>query len=176
MIENPKTSSPGLSMLHWTIAVFGEDGYLDYWKKLQKNLLSVTDGWSAAYGMFTKGETPIVLSYVTSPAYHLEYEKTERYQAALFAEGHYRQIEFAGIIKGTKQIKRAQEFIDFMLSEKFQNAIPLTNWMYPVIQHQPLPDSFRIAREPKAVPELNSSLVFKQNTKWLKAWSRAMSE
>jgi thiamine transport system substrate-binding protein len=176
VIENPKTSSPGLSMLHWTIAVFGEDGYLDYWKKLQKNLLSVTDGWSAAYGMFTKGEAPIVLSYVTSPAYHLEYEKTERYQAALFTEGHYRQIEFAGIIKGTKQIKRAQEFIDFMLSEKFQNAIPLTNWMYPVIQHQPLPDSFRIAREPKAVPELNSSLVFKQNTKWLKAWSRTMSE
>ena len=176
VIENPKTSSPGLSMLHWTIAVFGEDGYLDYWKKLQKNLLSVTDGWSAAYGMFTKGEAPIVLSYVTSPAYHLEYEKTERYQAALFAEGHYRQIEFAGIIKGTKQIKRAQEFIDFMLSEKFQNAIPLTNWMYPVIQHQPLPDSFRIAREPKAVPELNFSLVFKQNKKWLKAWSRAMSE
>ena len=176
VIENPKTSSPGLSMLHWTISVFGEDGYLDYWKKLQKNLLSVTDSWSAAYGMFTKGEAPIVLSYVTSPAYHLEYEKTERYQAALFAEGHYRQIEFAGIIKGSKHIKRAQEFIDFMLSEKFQNAIPLTNWMYPVIQHQPLPDSFRIAREPKAVPELNSSLVFKQNTKWLKAWSRTMSE
>ena len=176
MIENPKTSSPGLSMLHWTIAVFGEDGYLNYWKKLRKNLLSVTDSWSAAYGMFTKGEVPIVLSYVTSPAYHLEYEKTERYQAASFAEGHYRQIEFAGIIKGTKQVKRAQEFIDFMLSAKFQNAIPLTNWMYPVIQYQPLPDSFRIAREPKAVPELNSSLVYKQNTKWLKAWSRAMSE
>ena len=94
----------------------------------------------------------------------------------MFTEGHYRQIEFAGIIKGTKQIKLAQEFIDFMLSEKFQNAIPLTNWMYPVIQYQPLPDSFRIAREPKAVPELNSSLVYKQNTKWLKAWSRAMSE
>ena len=56
VIENPKTSSPGLSMLHWTIAVFGEDGYLEYWKKLQKNLLSVTNGWSAAYGMFTKGE------------------------------------------------------------------------------------------------------------------------
>ena len=176
VIENPKTSSPGLSMLHWTIAVFGEDGYLDYWKKLQKNLLSVTDGWSAAYGMFTKGEAPIVLSYVTSPAYHLEYEKTERYQAALFTEGHYRQIEFAGIIKGTKQIKRAQEFIDFMLSEKFQNAIPLTNWMFPVIQHQPLPDSFRIAPQPKAVPELSASLVEKQNSKWLKAWSRAMSE
>ena len=176
VIENPKTSSPGLSMLHWTIAVFGEKGYLEYWKKLQKNLLSITDGWSAAYGMFTKGEVPIVLSYVTSPAYHLEYEKTERYKAAFFEEGHYRQVEFAGILKGTEQIKRAQEFIDFMLSENFQNTIPLTNWMYPVIQHQPLPDSFRIAPEPKAIPELSSSFVYKKNTEWLKAWSRAMSE
>ncbi|MBG56525.1 MAG: thiamine ABC transporter substrate-binding protein [Deltaproteobacteria bacterium] len=176
VIQNPKTSSPGLSMLHWTIAVFGEDEYLDYWKKLQKNLLSVTDGWSAAYGMFTKGEVPIVLSYVTSPAYHLEYEKTKRYKAALFKEGHYRQIEFAGILKGTEKIKMAQDFIDFMLSEKFQSVIPLTNWMYPVIRHQPLPDSFQIAPEPEVVPELNSSLVYKQNKKWLKAWSRAMSE
>jgi thiamine transport system substrate-binding protein len=176
VIENPKTSSPGLSMLHWTIAVYGEQGYLDYWKKLQPNLLSVTDGWSAAYGMFTKGEVPIVLSYVTSPAYHLEYEKTERYQAAVFQEGHYRQIEFAGILKGTKRIKLAREFIDFMLSEKFQNAIPLTNWMFPVVQHQALPDSYRIAPQPKSAPELNAARVNQQNSKWLKAWSRAMSE
>ena len=176
VIENPKTSSPGLSMLHWTIAVYGEQGYLDYWKKLQPNLLSVTDGWSAAYGMFTKGEVPLVLSYVTSPAYHLEYEKTERYQAAVFQEGHYRQIEFAGILKGTKRIKLAREFIDFMLSEKFQNVIPLTNWMFPVVQHQALPDSFRIAPQPKRAPELNPARVNQQNSKWLKAWSRVMSE
>ena len=176
VIENPKTSSPGLSMLHWTISVYGEDGYLDYWKKLKPNLLSVTDGWSAAYGMFTKGEVPIVLSYVTSPAYHLEYEKTERYQAAVFQEGHYRQIEFAGILKGTRRSKRAQEFIDFMLSEKFQNVIPLTNWMFPVVQYQPLPESFRIAPQPKSAPELNPARVNQQNSKWLKAWSRAMSE
>ena len=176
VIENPKTSSPGLSMLHWTIAVYGEQGYLDYWKKLQPNLLSVTDGWSAAYGMFTKGEVPLVLSYVTSPAYHLEYEKTERYQAAVFQEGHYRQIEFAGILKGTKRIKRAREFIDFMLSNKFQNVIPLKNWMFPVVQYQALPDSFRISPQPKRAPELNPVRVNQQNSKWLKAWSRVMSE
>jgi thiamine transport system substrate-binding protein len=176
VIENPKTSSPGLSMLHWTIAVYGEKGYLDYWKKLQPNLLSVTDGWSAAYGMFTKGEVPLVLSYVTSPAYHLEYEKTERYQAAVFQEGHYRQIEFAGIIKGTKRFKLAREFIDFMLSENFQNVIPLTNWMFPVVQYQALPDSFRIAPQPKRSPELNPARINQQNSKWLKAWSRVMSE
>tara|TARA_X000001036_G_scaffold362348_1_gene345908 strand:+ start:290 stop:1303 length:1014 start_codon:yes stop_codon:yes gene_type:complete len=176
VIQNPKTSSPGLSMLHWTIAVYGEQGYLDYWKKLQPNLLSITDGWSAAYGMFSKGEVPIVLSYVTSPAYHLEYEKTERYQTAVFQEGHYRQIEFAGILKGTKRIKLARAFIDFMLSDIFQNAIPLKNWMFPVIHYQALPDSFRIVPKPKSAPELNPARVNQQNSKWLKAWSRAMSE
>ena len=139
-------------------------------------MLSVTNGWSAAYGMFTKGETQIVLSYVTSPAYHLEYEKTERYQAAIFQEGHYRQIEFAGILKGTKHQKQPREFIDFMLSEKFQNVIPLTNWMFPIIQHQSLPDSYRIVPQPKTLQELNAVRVHKNNSIWLKEWSRAMSE
>ena len=176
VIENPKTSSPGLSMLHWTIAVYGEEDYLDYWKMLQPNLLSVTDGWSAAYGMFTKGETPIVLSYITSPAYHLEYEKTERFRAAIFQDGHFRQIEFAGIIKGTKHIKMAKKFIDFMLSDKFQNEIPLKNWMFPIIQYESLPDSFRIAPIPKKVLALRPVRVNHQNSKWLKAWSRIMSE
>ena len=176
VIENPKTSSPGLSMLHWTIAVYGEEDYLDYWKMLQPNLLSVTDGWSAAYGMFTKGEAPIVLSYITSPAYHLEYEKTERFRAAIFQDGHFRQIEFAGIIKGTKHIKMAKKFIDFMLSDKFQNEIPLTNWMFPIIQYESLPDSFRIAPIPKKVLALRPVRVNHQNSKWLKAWSRIMSE
>tara|TARA_B100000085_G_scaffold96375_1_gene87439 strand:- start:45 stop:713 length:669 start_codon:yes stop_codon:yes gene_type:complete len=175
VIENPKTSSPGLSMLHWTISVYGEENYLDYWKRLKPNLLTITDGWSAAYGMFTKGEVPMVLSYVTSPAYHLEYEKTERYRAAEFPNGHYRQVEFAGILKGSKNPERAREFIDFMLSEGFQDAIPLTNWMFPVIQYQPLPDSFRVAPQPKTVAELAPSRVRDQNSKWLKDWSRSMS-
>lgn len=176
VIQNPNTSSPGLSMMHWTIAVYGEIGYLDYWKKLQPNLLAVADSWSAAYGMFTRGEVPIVLSYVTSPAYHLEYEKTERFQVAKFKEGHYRQIEFAGIIKGTKNIKIAKKFIDFMLSKEFQSVIPLKNWMFPVVQYRPLPDSFQIVPKLKKIQELNPIRVNKQNSKWLKAWSRAMSE
>ncbi len=175
VIENPKTSSPGLSMLHWTISVYGNEDYLNYWQRLQPSLLTITDGWSAAYGMFTKGEAPLVLSYVTSPAYHLEYEKTERYRAAVFKEGHYRQIEFAGILKGSLRQERAREFIDFMLSEDFQDAIPLTNWMFPVVSYKPLPDSFRIAPKPRAVPELEASLVREKNSQWLKDWSRSMS-
>jgi len=176
VIQNPKTSSPGLSMLHWTIAAFGESDFLKFWKKLKPNLLAVTDGWSSAYGMFTRGEAPIVLSYVTSPAYHLEHEKSERYQVAVFQEGHFRQIEFGGILKGTKNIELAQNFIDFMLSEKFQNIIPLTNWMFPVIQYRSLPDSFRIVPKVKKINGINTSLYNQQNSKWIKSWSRAMTE
>ena len=176
VIQNPKTSSPGLSMLHWTIAEFGEKNFINFWKKLKPNLLAVTDGWSAAYGMFTRGEIPIVLSYVTSPAYHLEHEKTERYQVAHFKEGHYRQVEFGGIIKGTKNLEIAKDFIDFMLSEEFQNVIPLTNWMFPVIEYKNLPSSFRIIPKIRKKKDLTSSLIFQSNSKWLKSWSRAMSE
>ncbi|MGK0290893.1 MAG: thiamine transport system substrate-binding protein [bacterium] len=174
VIQSPKTSSPGISFLHWTIAKYGEDHYLEYWKKLQKNLLTVTAGWSSAYGMFTKGEVPIVLSYVTSPAYHLHNEKTERYQAAIFKDGHYQQIEMAGIVKGTKNLKLAQKFIDFMLSEKFQNEIPLKNWMFPVIEYKPLPASFKIALKPKQIQSLDPSKISKNNSKWLAQWTRAV--
>ncbi len=176
VIQNPKTSSPGLSLLYWTIEVFGEKNFLKFWERLKPNLLAVTDGWSSAYAMFTRGETPIVLSYVTSPAYHLEYEKTERYQVAEFEGGHFRQIEFGGILKNTKNIELAKMFIDFMLSEEFQNIIPLTNWMFPVIQYQPLPDSFRIVPKVKKIQEKNPLPVNRQNSKWIKSWSRSMSE
>ena len=176
VIPSAKTSSPGLSLLHWTIQEYGQDGFLDYWKRLAPNLLTVTDGWSSAYGMFKKGEAPIVLSYVTSPAYHLEYEKTERYKAMSFQKGLYRQIEFAGIIKGTKKEKLAQQFMDFMLTPKFQEVIPLTNWMYPAVKNIQLPDSFRIASIPKKSLMLNYEDIDANNTKWVKDWTRAMSQ
>ncbi len=176
VIQNPRTSSPGLSFLHWTIAEFGQENFIDFWKKFRPNLLAVTDGWSAAYGMFTRGEIPIVLSYVTSPAYHLEHENTERYQVAHFKGGHYRQVEFGGIIKGTKNLEQAQDFIDFMLSEEFQKVIPLTNWMFPVIEYVDLPSSFQIIPKIKKKHDLSSSLIFQSNSKWIKSWSRAMSE
>lgn len=174
VIEDPRTSSPGLSFLHWTISVYGEDGFMDYWEKLEPNLLAITSGWSAAYGMFTKGETPIVLSYATSPAYHLEYEDTERYRAAVFREGHYLQVEGAGIVKGTANQELARQFIDFMLSDQFQEVIPLTNWMFPVIQYQSLPESFRIAIQPEAVEKIEASRIHEKNKIWLKTWEKGL--
>jgi len=142
ILIDPRTSSPGLGFFAWVKDVYGAN-WKDYWKRLQPSILTISDGWSTAYGLFTRGEAPLVLSYTTSPGYHLEYENTERYKAAIFSDGHAMQIEAAGLLKNAKNKENAKAFLDFMLSADFQKIIPLTNWMYTVIDI-PLPDSFRI--------------------------------
>jgi thiamine transport system substrate-binding protein len=142
ILIDPRTSSPGLGFFAWVKEVYGEN-WQDYWRRLQPSILTIGSGWSSAYGLFTKGEAPLVLSYTTSPGYHLEYEQTDRYMAAIFTDGHAMQIEAAGLVKTAKNKNNAKAFLDFMVSPDFQNIIPLTNWMYPVIDI-PLPDSFRI--------------------------------
>jgi thiamine transport system substrate-binding protein len=142
ILIDPRTSSPGLGFFSWVKEIYG-DNWQDYWRRLQPSILTIADGWSSAYGLFTKGEAPLVLSYTTSPGYHLEYEETERYKAAIFTDGHAMQIEAAGLLKTAKNKDNAKLFLDFMISPDFQNIIPLTNWMYTVIDI-PLPDSFRI--------------------------------
>jgi thiamine transport system substrate-binding protein len=174
IVEDPRTSSPGLGFLLWTVAVYGE-GYLDYWRRLQPNLLTITDGWDTAYGMFTSGEAPLVLSYTTSPAYHVEYEQTERYRALLFAEGNYLQIEGMGIVKGAPHPGLARKFIDFILSEDFQEDIPLTNWMYPVNPGVQLPESFRFAPQPETSLQLPAEEIRRSQERWITDWVRLVS-
>ncbi|MDR2731098.1 MAG: thiamine ABC transporter substrate-binding protein [Treponema sp.] len=142
ILIDPRTSSPGLGFFAWVKEIYGE-GWQDYWRRLQPSILTIADGWSSAYGLFTRGEAPLVLSYTTSPGYHLEYEEIERYKAAIFTDGHAMQIEAAGLLKTARNKDNAKAFLDFMISPDFQNIIPLTNWMYTVIEI-PLPDSFRV--------------------------------
>ena len=174
IVEDPRTSSPGLGFLLWTIAIYG-DGYLDYWSRLMPNLLTITDGWDTAYGMFTNGEAPLVLSYTTSPAYHVEYEQTERYRALLFEKGNYLQIEGMGIVKGTPHRQLARKFIDFILSEDFQQEIPLTNWMYPVDSSVATPESFRLAPKPVITLQLPAEQIRSNQDGWITAWARHVS-
>ena len=129
-IEDPRTSTPGLGLVLWVKAVYG-DKAADAWTKLKRRVLTVTPGWSEAYGLFTKGEAQMVLSYTTSPAYHIVAEGTERYQAAAFSEGHYLQIEVAGMTANGAKNPLAQKFLAFMTGPAFQDVIPETNWMFP---------------------------------------------
>ena len=147
IVMDPRTSSPGLGLFLWTIKSYGDD-YLDYWKKLDNTLLTITEGWSSGYGLFTSGEAPMVLSYSTSPPYHVEYEGTDRYKAAVFDDGQYMQIEGAGIVKGCDMPEAARKFMDFVLSKDFQQHVALCNWMYPVNSEVELPKSFDAAPKP----------------------------
>ena len=178
VIENPLTGSTGQALLFATIAQFGESGYLDFWRKLRPNLLSMAPGWSAAYLMFTSGEAPIVLSYGTSPVYHLIYERTERYKAILLDNSAWLQVEGVGIAARAKNPKGAQHLVDYMLELKFQKALQETQFMYPVRSDAPLSPNFRVAVRPKVV--LNSRLSAKKiaanRDRWLRDWEAAMNE
>jgi thiamine transport system substrate-binding protein len=169
ILQDPRTSSPGLGFLLWTIAVYGEN-YVDYWKRLLPNVLTITEGWDTAYGLFTSGEAPMVLSYTTSPAYHVEYEDTTRYRALLFKEGNYRQIEGMGILKTTQNMKLSRRFIDFILTEDFQSEIPLTNWMFPVNPDVTLPDSFAYAPRPEKSLSLDTYEIRRNESHWIDGW------
>ncbi|MCL2093058.1 MAG: thiamine ABC transporter substrate-binding protein [Treponema sp.] len=140
VLLDPRTSSPGLGFFGWVKHVYG-DAWLDYWERLQPSILTISESWSTGYALYTRGEAPLVLSYTTSPAYHLENEDTDRYRALIFAEGHPLQIEAAGLLRSAPNWENARAFLDFMISPAFQELIPLNNWMYPVID-LPLPASF----------------------------------
>ena len=142
ILMDPRTSSPGLGFSLWVKEVYGSQ-WLDYWQRLKPSILTIAESWSSGYGLFTGGEAPMVLSYTTSPGYHLEYEGTERFRAAIFSDGHPLQIEAAGLLASARNKENAKIFLDFMLSPDFQSIIPLSNWMYPVTRI-PLPASFRI--------------------------------
>lgn len=176
VVESPKTSSPGRIFLLTTIALYGEDGYLDYWRKLKPNLLTVTPGWDEAYGMYTNGEIPLVLSYGTSPVYHLLYDQTERYQALVLDNAAYAQIEAMGITKGARHRRAAQDLIEYILSVEFQEKIPTSQFMYPVVTGTPLPEAFRVAAKVDRLLHLDEAEVAAKLDGWLAAWERVMQE
>ncbi|CAN5460869.1 thiamine ABC transporter substrate binding subunit [soil metagenome] len=176
VLEDPRTSTPGLGFLLWMKSVYG-DKVGEAWEKLKPRILTTTPGWSEAYGLFTKGEAPMVLSYTTSPAYHMIADKTERYQAMKFSEGHYLQIEVAGIITNSPEKALAQRFLAFMTSPGFQDAIPENNWMFPVsATTAPLPDAFGKLVVPDKTFLYSPEEVAANRRAWIDEWLNAMSK
>ncbi|MGQ8818780.1 thiamine ABC transporter substrate binding subunit [Serratia sp. NA_13] len=171
--EDPRTSTPGLGLLLLMQKVYG-DKATEAWQKLAKKTVTVTKGWSEAYGLFLKGEGDLVLSYTTSPAYHLIEEKKDSYAAANFSEGHYLQVEVASKLKASKQPALAERFMQFMVTPAFQNSIPTGNWMYPVIKTQ-LPAGFEQMTVPQTALQYSAEEVAKQRGNWIRAWQTAVS-
>lgn len=162
VIQDPRSSTPGLGLLMWIKAAYGDEAPA-IWKGLADNVVTVTKGWSEAYGMFLEGEADMVLSYTTSPAYHLIAEEDGSKAAASFAEGHYMQVEVAGKLAGSDQPELADQFLAFMVSDAFQSIIPTTNWMYPAVTPAAgLPEGFEtltIPAKPLLLDEVEAAAL-----------------
>ncbi|MDR0810019.1 MAG: thiamine ABC transporter substrate-binding protein [Gemmobacter sp.] len=148
VIEDPRSSTPGLGLLLWVKAAYG-DRAAEIWQGLADNIVTVTPGWSEAYGMFLDGEADMVLSYTTSPASHLIAEQDGSKTAALFDEGNYLQVEVMGKLAASDQPELADRFLAFMLSDAAQSVLPTTNWMYPALTPAAgLPEGFEALARP----------------------------
>ena len=176
VLQDPRTSTPGLGFVIWMKSVYG-DKAAKAWEKLSRRVLTVTPGWSEAYGLFTKGEAPMVLSYVTSPAYHMIEENSDRYRAAAFSEGHYLQIEVAALLAGSKNKKLARRFLQFMTGPEFQDVIPTKNWMFPAGKtSKSLPDAFARLIKPARLLLKSPEDVLAHRKAWIREWRSGMSK
>ncbi|SEV93977.1 thiamine transport system substrate-binding protein [Aliiroseovarius sediminilitoris] len=148
VLQDPRSSISGLALLLWVKAIYGDDAPRA-WERLAPKVLTVTKGWSESYGMFTDGEADMVLSYTTSPAYHIIAEDDMSKSAAIFEEGHYLFVELAAKLKTSDQPELASAFMDYVLSEEFQKAIPTSNWSYPSkLDASLLPEKFDLLGVP----------------------------
>lgn len=170
--QDPRTSTPGQGLMLWMKSIYG-DNVSAAWQALSKKTVTVTKGWSEAYNLFLKGESDMVLSYTSSPAYHVFAEKNANYHSANFKEGHYLQIEVAAKVKSSTQPELADEFLQFMLTEPFQQTIPTGNWMYPVTKIQ-LPESFDNLTIPTKHLQFTPEIVADNRRQWIREWQSAL--
>ncbi|EGQ7781374.1 thiamine ABC transporter substrate binding subunit [Vibrio parahaemolyticus] len=171
--QDPRTSTPGQGLMLWMKSIYGDD-VTQAWQKLASKTVTVTKGWSEAYSMFLNGESDLVLSYTTSPAYHLIAENDSKFATANFAEGHYMQVEVAAKVKGSKNSEFADQFMNFILSDEFQSAMPMGNWMYPVTDVE-LPKGFETLSVPSKSLSFSADEVAKMRKSWIREWQSALT-
>lgn len=176
VIQDPRSSTPGLGLAYWVHAAYGDEAG-DIWAALADNVVTVTKGWSEAYGLYLEGEAEMVLSYTTSPSYHIIAEGDTTRAAALFDEGQYMQIEVAGKLANSDQPALADQFLAFMLSDAFQSAIPTTNWMFPAVTPAAgLPEGFAAPLTPEQSLIYSATEAEALRDTVLNEWQTALSQ
>jgi len=181
VVENPATSSPGLAFLLATIGHFGAENYLGYWKDLRANGVKVVDGWETAYntefsGSAGKGPRPLVVSYGSSPPFEVIYADPpieDAPTAAIVSDDTcFRQIEFAGILKGSQNRDLAEKWIDFMLSTRFQEDLPLQMYVFPVNPKAKLNETFqKYLAMPDKPAFVSPADIAAHREEWIQAWT-----
>ena len=176
IIQDPRSSISGLALVLWVKAVFGEEAE-NVWEKLAPKILTVTKGWSEAYGLFTEGEADMVLSYTTSPAYHIVAEGDLSKKAAIFPEGHYLMVELAAKLKGTDNPELADAFLAFIMTDTFQNLIPEGNWSLPAaLEVSEWPQAFQDLPLPEKVLFYSEEEAATLRGVAIEEWRRALSK
>jgi thiamine transport system substrate-binding protein len=163
-----------------TVAHFG-DSFTEYWQALKDNGVVVVDGWETAYytnfsASSGRGPQPMVVSYGTSPAVEVVFAEKPMDDAPtasiLGPDTCFRQTEFVGILKGTRQRALAEKFVDFMLSKQFQEDVPLQMFVYPVLPNAALPDQFtKYAQAPEQAAVLVPDVIAEKRDAWIQAWT-----
>ncbi len=174
IMQDPRSSTVGLGLLLWVKSVYGTKAG-EYWKKLSPHILTITKGWSEAYGLFLRGEADMVLSYTTSPAYHMIEEHKNNFKTANFPKGHYGQVEVAAILKSSKNQALAKKFLTFMHSEIFADIIPTTNWAYSIVKTKKgLPKAFEKLNIPSKMLLIDGKEVERNRKKIVNEWLEAL--
>lgn len=150
VVSSASTSSPGLAFLLATIVRYGEDGWRDYWRALVDNGVLVVSGWSDAYyTAFSRygGDRPLVLSYASSPPAEVIFAEpplpgNAPAPTSVMIDSCFRQIEFAGVLRGTDHVDEARLLVDYMVSDSFQRTLPESLFVYPANSTTELPEPF----------------------------------
>jgi len=179
VVENPATSTPGLAFMLATIAQFG-DLWQVYWRKLRANDVLVVDGWEDAYyarfsgAAGSRGKRPIVVSYASSPPAEVIFRDPRPSEAptGVVEESCFRQVELAGVLRGAKNEDGARELVDFMLSTRFQEDIPLQMFVFPARSDAVLPPEFeQFAVVPEHALELPPDEIEENRERWVDEWT-----
>jgi thiamine transport system substrate-binding protein len=176
--EHPDTSSPGFAFLLATIAKYGDKGWEGYWRKLRDNGIAIVPGWTEAYSEQFKaggGDKTIVTSYASSPAAEVVFSegKLTEPPTGVVNETCFRQIEFAGVLRGTKHPEAAAALVDFLLSDTVQNDIPLNMFVFPASTTATVPPEF--SAHAKLVDEpltLDPATIESNRIDWTERWAK----
>lgn len=178
VVQDPTTSSPGLGFMLATIAHFGEKEWQNYWKQLTANNIKIVPDWTTAYtvefsGSSGKGKYPLVVSYGSSPPAEVVYSATPITEppTGVIEKTCFRQTEYVGVLRGTKNEKIATQLVNYLLDKKFQESMPLTLFVFPVNKEAVLPDVFtKFAVKPDNPLTISPDSIEKNRDAWLDAW------
>ena len=176
VLEDPRTSTPGLGLLLWMKSIYGERA-AERWQQLARHTVTVSRNWSEAYGLFLRGEADAVLSYSTSPAYHIEKEGEHRYKAMNFEGPSYMQVELAGKLASSAHPREADQFLAFITQPEFQKRVLVTNWMYPAWHDSDIqrPAGYQSVITPDHMVMMDDATLNVHRKAWVREWQSAMS-